>query len=169
MYLTPPRLFWFLLCNSAVYLTPLSHHSAVYHTPLSQHSTVNHTVAKKSELSKFWIVKKSVPKEKLEQSDFCHYLKGVRYTAELPFNGVHKIHHWVAICSVWYTLEWPFCRESYTAETKFWQISPRIFGKKQNCRRIPLMGPGGAFWWKNQHTKISWHCPFKEFGNLIKT
>jgi len=41
--LTPPRLFWFLLCNSAVSDTPWSHYSTVYHTPPSCHFAVDHT------------------------------------------------------------------------------------------------------------------------------
>ena len=39
------------------------------------------------------------------------------------------------------------------------RISLWIFGKNQNRHSVPIMGPGEAIWWKNQHQKISWHCP----------
>ena len=73
---------------------------------------------------------------------------GVRYTAESPFRCVR------------YTAESLFRGVSYTAEPTFCPISLWI-GKKLNRPRVPLRGPGGAYWWKKQLSKISWHCPFK--------
>jgi hypothetical protein len=40
------------------------------------------------------------------------------------------------------------------------RISLWIFGKNRNRPSVPIMGPGEAIWWKNQHQKILWHCPF---------
>ena len=43
------------------------------------------------------------------------------------------------------------------AEQTFYRLSSQIFCKNWNCPRVPLMGPGGAIWLKNQDSKILWH------------
>ena len=42
------------------------------------------------------------------------------------------------------------------------------FSKNRNCPRVPLRWSGWAIWWKNQHSKISWHCPFNLWTHITR-
>ena len=84
----------------------------------------------------------------------------------LPRAGQSVPEWWILPWAGQSVPEWlilPQAGVSFTAEQTFCSISLWIFGKKWNCPRVPLGEPGGAFWWKNQHSKISWHCPFKQW------
>ena len=58
------------------------------------------------------------------------------------------------------------CRSAVCHKPLRWlfvKFLPEYFAKNRNCRSVwvPPMAPGGAIWWKNHHSKILWHCPFK--------
>ena len=79
------------------------------------------------------------------ESPFC----SIRYTAVF-FNALVVYHTPASHHYALYHTHWSrylYYGVSFTDEPNFCQIYQWIFITIQNCPCVPLMGPGGAFWW----------------------
>jgi len=77
-----------------------------------------------------------------------------------------------AVPTIWYNAESSFCNAWYIAELRFhyiWYTAEVTFlsitSWKYANKKIYLMRPVEFPWWKNQKSKISWHCLFKRCLN----